>query len=302
VLLDQGVTVVEVDRPDRRARRQRGPVGPDRCRGRRPDRAGWGRDHGPQAARWDRGVDLGLCTARSGAVKARTAAINQLKGLLVTAPASLREALGGRSTPALVGACARLRPDQTALADPVQGCKAALVVVAQRIQLLEAEITLADQQLATLVGRAAPRLLQLLAIGVDHAGQLLTTAGQHPERLRGEAAFAHLCGVAPSLPAPARPAGTGSIVTPTAPCTWPWWSGCGSVPAPAPMSNGGPRKACPNPRSSAASSATWPARSTTPWSPTSTPSTPLDGLYEHPGCWSSGAQTTLLQIYGTGSH
>jgi transposase len=70
-------------------------------------------------------------------------------------------------------------------------------MVAQRIQLLEAEITLADQRLATLIGRAAPRLLRLLAIGNDHAGQLLTTAGQHPERLRGEAAFAHLCGTAP---------------------------------------------------------------------------------------------------------
>jgi transposase len=138
-----------------------------------------------------------LRTARSGAVKARTAAINQLKALLITGPASLREALDGRSTPALVVACARLRPDQTALADPVQGTKAALVVVAQRLQLLDQEIALADQRLAILVGRAAPRLLQLLAIGNDHAGQLLTTAGQHPERLRGEAAFAHLCGVAP---------------------------------------------------------------------------------------------------------
>jgi transposase len=124
-------------------------------------------------------------------------AINQLKALLVTAPASLREALDGRSTPALVAACGRLRPDQTALADPAHATKAALAMVAQRIQLLEAEITLADQRLATLVSRAAPRLLKLLAIGNDHAGQLLVTAGQHPERLRGAAAFAHLCGVAP---------------------------------------------------------------------------------------------------------
>jgi hypothetical protein len=79
----------------------------------------------------------------------------------------------------------------------VHASKAALQAIAHRIQLLEAEIQLADQRLATLVGRAAPRLLQLLAIGTDHAGQLLVTAGQHPERLRGEAAFAHLCGVAP---------------------------------------------------------------------------------------------------------
>ena len=90
----------------------------------------------------------------------------------------------------LITTCARLRPDQTLLADPAHATKAALQAIARRIQLLEAELELADQRLATLVGRAAPRLLQLLAIGNDHAGQ-------HPERLRGEAAFAHLCGVAP---------------------------------------------------------------------------------------------------------
>jgi len=196
-LLDQQVRVVEVDRPDRRTRRQRGRSDPiDAEAAARAVLAGTAtaapkrRDGIVESIR-------ALRTARSGAVKARTAAINQLKGLLVTAPASLREALDGRSPPALVAACARLRPDQTALADPVQGTKAALVVVAQRIQLLDQEVTLADQRLATLVGRAAPRLLGLLAIGNDHAGQLLVTAGQHPERLRGEAAFAHLCGVAP---------------------------------------------------------------------------------------------------------
>jgi transposase len=196
-LLDQQVRVVEVDRPDRRTRRQRGRSDPiDAEAAARAVLAGVAtaapkrRDGIVEAIRV-------LRTARSGAVKARTAAINQLKALLVTAPASLREALDGRSTPALVGACARLRPDQTVLADPAQATKAALQAVAQRIQLLEAEIDLADQRLAALVGRAAPRLLQLLAIGNDHAGQLLVTAGQHPERLRGEAAFAHLCGVAP---------------------------------------------------------------------------------------------------------
>jgi transposase len=70
-------------------------------------------------------------------------------------------------------------------------------VVACRIHQLDQEISLADQRLAKLVGRAAPKLLKLQAIGVDHAGQLLVTAGQRPERLRSEAAFAHLCGAAP---------------------------------------------------------------------------------------------------------
>jgi transposase len=138
-----------------------------------------------------------LRTARRGASKARTAASNQLKALLVTAPAPVREALDDLSVSALVTTCARFRPDEAGLADPLYASKAALQAIARRIQLLEAELELADQRLAKLVSRAAPRLLGLLAIGNDHAGQLLITAGQHPERLRGEAAFAHLCGVAP---------------------------------------------------------------------------------------------------------
>jgi transposase len=174
-LLDQRVAVVEVDRPDRRTRRQRGKSDPLDAEA--AARAVW--------------------AVRSGAIKARTAAINQLKGLLVSAPAPLREDLDQLPMAALVATCARLRPDEAALADPAQAIKAALRAVACRIHQLDQEIGLADQRLATLVGRAAPRLLKLHAIGVDHAGQLLTTAGDNPERLRGEAAFAHLCGTAP---------------------------------------------------------------------------------------------------------
>jgi transposase len=191
------VRVVEVDRPDRRTRRQRGRSDPiDAEAAARAVLAGTAtaapkrRDGIVEAIRV-------LRTARRGASKARTAAINQLKALLVTSPASVREALDDLSASALIATCARFRADETGLADPLYASKAALQAIARRIQLLEAEIDLADQRLATLVGRAAPRLLQLLAIGKDHAGQLLTTAGQHPERLRGEAAFAHLCGVAP---------------------------------------------------------------------------------------------------------
>jgi transposase len=156
LLLDRGVNVVEVDRPDRRTRRQRGKSDPiDAEAAARAVLAGTAT---VPAKRRDGIVEAigALRAARSGAIKARTAAINQLKGLLVTAPASLREELDGRSTPALVAACARLRPDDTGLADPVQGVKAALRAVAYRIHQLQEEISLADQRLATLVGRAAP--------------------------------------------------------------------------------------------------------------------------------------------------
>ena len=119
----------------------------------------------------------------------------QVGGQVVT---FLTQHLGNEvPSPALVVACSRLRPDPARLAEPAQATKAALQALAQRIQALEAELAIADQRLGQLVSKAAPRTMALFAIGVDHAGQLLTTAGQHPERLRGEAAFAHLCGAAP---------------------------------------------------------------------------------------------------------
>src|SRR5262249_54041928 len=54
-----------------------------------------------------------------------------------------------------------------------------------------------DAELATLVRAAAPGLVALEGVGIDTAAILLVAAGDNPERLRSEAAFAHLCGVAP---------------------------------------------------------------------------------------------------------
>ena len=45
-----------------------------------------------------------------------------------------------------------------------------------------------------------PALLATAGVGVEVAGQLLVTAGDNPQRLVSEAAFAMLCGAAP-LPA-----------------------------------------------------------------------------------------------------
>jgi transposase len=88
-------------------------------------------------------------------------------------------------------------PTLTSSTTPPLATKAALRAVAVRILALQQEIKLADQQLGKLIAKAAPRTLGLLGIGVEHAGQLLQTAGDNPERLRGEASFAHLCGAAP---------------------------------------------------------------------------------------------------------
>ncbi len=191
-----GVEVVEVDRPDRKARRARGKSDPlDAYSAARATLAG--RASGAPKARDGRVEAIrALRVARSSAVKARSQSTNQLKALLVTAPADLREQLRALSTTALIKACARLRPAKD-VANPEHATKTALRRLARRHQFLSDEIADADAELRTLVTAAAPRLLALSGVGTEVAGQLLTTIGDNPDRLHSEAAFAHLCGVAP---------------------------------------------------------------------------------------------------------
>lgn len=112
-LRSMGVTVVEVDRPDRKTRRTKGKSDPlDAYAAARAALNGTAtgtpksRDGLVEAIRTAR-------MARRGAVKARTQAMNQLRGLLVTLPADLREQLRHLSATALIETCARLRSGLT---------------------------------------------------------------------------------------------------------------------------------------------------------------------------------------------
>ena len=139
-----------------------------------------------------------LKVARDGALKARGAALVQLRDLIITAPAELREALSRRKT--LRGRatlCRRLRPDITRLGEPVEAAKLSLRSLARRIASLDDEIAELDLQLEPLVRGIAPRTVGLLGVGIGHTTQLLVTAGQNIGRLRNDAAFAHLCGTDP---------------------------------------------------------------------------------------------------------
>jgi transposase len=138
-----------------------------------------------------------LQVARRSAVKSRTIALNQFQGVLVTAPATLRESIKGRWTRVKVRQCAVLRPDLDRLCEPLQAAKVALRSICRRIQDLDEEIALLDVQLHQLVKQCCPSLLGRVGIGVQHAAQLIVTAGENLDRLDNEAAFARLCGVAP---------------------------------------------------------------------------------------------------------
>ena len=169
-----------------------------------------------------------LLIARHGAVKARTAAIQQINDLLVTAPAELRERYRRYTTTLrLVQALARCRP--TAHQDPTTvsvliACKA----LAQRIEFLERQTEELTADIDTLTTALNPALRAAYGVGPDTAAQLLITAGTNSHRLRSQAAFAMLAGVAPSPPHQGKPAATGChaavTVPPTTHCTASPWS------------------------------------------------------------------------------
>lgn len=190
------VAVVEVNQPDRRQRRARGKSDPLDAYA-AADAVLSGRASAiPKMGEGIVEAIRALHVTRAGAVKARTAAINELRNLLVTAPAGLREQLAIAAAPALIAACARLRPagDPTT---PEHATRAALRSLARRYQALSAEAAALESQLAVLVHAARPGLTAIGGVGTETAAQLLITCGDNPGRLRSEAAFAALCGVSP---------------------------------------------------------------------------------------------------------
>lgn len=136
-----------------------------------------------------------LKIARDTAVKARASAMIALKQLLVNAPGELREALEPLTDAPLLARCARLVPGE--LRTPAASVRHALRALARRCNLLSAEIATHDAALDALTAEAAPTLRAAFGMGVDVAAEMLIVAGDNPERIRSEAAFAKLCGACP---------------------------------------------------------------------------------------------------------
>jgi transposase len=137
-----------------------------------------------------------LHIARRSAVKHRTAAINQIKAMVVSAPDTVREKYRGLTTLRMIEAIARCRPD--AQADQwTQAVLTAAKMLAQRVQFLETQAEALQAQIDAFVAEANPGLRAAYGVGSDTAAQLMITAGANPHRLHSEAAFAALCGVAP---------------------------------------------------------------------------------------------------------
>ena len=186
--------VIEFDRPSTRAARDGAKS--DGLDAARAAREVLGRTHwSTPRSRGAREGLRALLVARSGAQLARTAAINELKALVLTAPVALRDELRGLSIGRLIDRCSRLRADVDGDLE-LFGTKTALRALAQRVMFLTKQSSALEAAMAPLVNTTGPQLLDEVGIGVILAAQIIVS-WSHPGRCRNEAAFARLAGVAP---------------------------------------------------------------------------------------------------------
>jgi transposase len=194
----RGIEVLEVERPKHRRSSRRNLEKSDPSDAERAARAVLAGEASGVPKSSDGRVEMirTLRAARRSAIKARTQAANQLQGLRVTAPEELRRRLRGLTTKELVSVAGRFRLGDGPRDVPT-ATRFALRSVARRYEALSEEIAELDAHLDRLVAQAVPELVSLAGIGTDNAATLLIVAGDNPQRLRSEASFASLCGVAP---------------------------------------------------------------------------------------------------------
>jgi transposase len=190
-----GVRVVEVDRCDRQDRRRQGKSDPlDAVSAARAALSGRalgapkGRDGAVEAIR-------ALMLTKRSARSERTQTINQARALIVTGPDELRTRFARHTPAALVADLAALRPRAGDV--PGYATRIALRELARRAEFLDGQLERLDALIVPLVTAHAPGLLAVYGVGPDTAAMLLIAAGDRPGRLRSEAAWAHLCAVAP---------------------------------------------------------------------------------------------------------
>ncbi|MBO3752347.1 transposase [Streptosporangiaceae bacterium NEAU-GS5] len=145
------IQVIEVNRPDRAARRRRGKT--DAIDAESAARAVLSGQATAIAKSGNGAVEMirVVKMAKDSAIKARTQAINQLKAVLARAEPELRESLAGLGRAALLRACADLPP--SGLHDIHDTATHVLRMLARRILALTEEIRSHERSLTTIISR-----------------------------------------------------------------------------------------------------------------------------------------------------
>jgi transposase len=196
-LSDRGEASVEVGRSSRAERRLQGKDDPlDAVRAARSVLAA-NAMRMPRAGERREALRV-LLLARRSAVDVRRLALVQLRSVIVTAPESVREDLRHLPVGQLLRRCSRFRRSDSRTPDEL-----AIVLVlrslARRIEAATEEADELEREILGHVRALVPELLNEPGVGPIVAAQLIVT-WSHRDRVRNEAAFARLAGVAP-LPA-----------------------------------------------------------------------------------------------------
>lgn len=195
VLCEQGIEVLEVNRPDRSKRRLKGKSDPTDAESAARSVLSEQATAIPKSHTGAAEAMRTLSVARRSAVKAKTQAINQLRAILVSAPQEIRDRLWKTKAEQCVAGCVHLR--QLGTTTLLIALTSTLRLLAKRWLMLTAELKELDSELEQLTSQFAPHLREQFGVGPLTAATLIVTAGDNPERLRSEAALAALCGVNP---------------------------------------------------------------------------------------------------------
>ena len=191
----RGHRIIEVNRGDRRMRRQNGKSDTLDAEAAARSVLSGSATSVPKNADGLSEMIRQIKVARDTARKARSSAIIALKTVIVNAPAELRESLDGLGDKALLERCAGFRIRE--MNSTTASAKHTLRSLARRWLQLDQEITDHDAALDQWTKEASPTLRDGFGIGPDTAAEILVVVGDNPDRIRSEAAFAKLCGTCP---------------------------------------------------------------------------------------------------------
>jgi transposase len=271
-----GVRVVEAGRSDRQDRRRAGKSDPlDAVSAARAAQSGRargapkGRDGAVEAVR-------ALMVAKRSAAGERTRTINQARALVLTGPDDLRERFAGHTPAALVTGLASLRPRPGDIVG--YATRIALRELGRRAEFPGGQL----QRLENSSSPSSPPAPPACSPSTESARTPPRCSSSPPGTTQAGSAPrppGRTCAAPPPSPhPPARPSATGSTPAATGRLTTPCGGSCSPAWAPtrppAPTQSAAPQKANPRQRSSAASSATSPARPAPTFAPPADAPTP----------------------------
>lgn len=122
--------------------------------------------------------------------------VTLIKSLLVTAPVTVRQRYATMATPTLIMTLSRCRPPAD-VTDPINGTLISLKSLATTYNMLRAQCDELDNKITDLVEVINPGVTQVFGCRALTAAELIVSVGENPQRIRSQAALAHLWGVAP---------------------------------------------------------------------------------------------------------